>query len=85
MKTINLLKITKNDFFNKMRNRGIILQVHYIPVHTQPFYKKNFDFKIGDFPLSENFYKNEVSIFQRPQKMRATLRFDKFLTRAEEG
>ena len=58
----NQLKITKNDFFNKMRNRGIILQVHYIPVHTQPFYKKNFDFKIGDFPLSENFYKNEVSI-----------------------
>ena len=45
-----------------MRNKDIILQVHYIPVHTQPFYKKNFDFKIGDFPLSENFYKNEVSI-----------------------
>ena len=45
-----------------MRNKGIILQVHYIPVHTQPFYKKNFDFKIGDFPLSENFYNNEVSI-----------------------
>ena len=56
------LKNTKNDFFNKMKRKNIILQVHYIPVHTQPFYKKNFNFKVGDFPLAENFYMNEVSI-----------------------
>ena len=58
----NKLKNTKNDFFNKMKRKNIILQVHYIPVHTQPFYKKNFNFKVGDFPLAENFYMNEVSI-----------------------
>ena len=39
---IDFDKITLNkvDFFNEMRSRGINLQVHYIPVHLQPFYKK---------------------------------------------
>lgn len=56
------LKISKKDFFEKMREQNIGLQVHYIPVHTQPYYKNNFGFKDGDFPIAEEFYKNEVSI-----------------------
>ena len=55
-------RINRNELIDKINGKGIGTSVHYIPVHTQPFYKKNFDFKIGDFPLSENFYKNEVSI-----------------------
>ena len=54
--------ITKPEFFIKMKEVGINLQVHYIPVHLQPFYQKNYDFKLGDFPVSENFYSNEVSL-----------------------
>lgn len=54
--------ITKPQYFNKMKELGINLQVHYIPVHLQPFYKKNFGFKMGDFPLAENFYRKEVSL-----------------------
>jgi len=56
------LKINKIDFFEKMRESNIGLQVHYIPIHTQPYYKNNFGFNEGDFPLAEEFYKNEVSI-----------------------
>jgi len=54
--------ITKPEFFEKMKETGIDLQVHYIPVHLQPFYQKNYGFKTGDFPVSENFYYNEVSL-----------------------
>lgn len=54
--------INKVDFFNEMKNRGINLQVHYIPVHLQPFYKKNYNFKKGDFPIAEMFYRKAVSI-----------------------
>jgi len=36
--------------------------VHYIPIHFQPFYGNNYGFKKGDFPISENFYQNEVSL-----------------------
>jgi dTDP-4-amino-4,6-dideoxygalactose transaminase len=57
----DLLKITKREFFNKMKGSGINLQVHYIPVHLQPFYQKNYGFKIGDYLLAEEFYKKELS------------------------
>lgn len=54
--------LTKPEFFEKMKESEINLQVHYIPVHLQPYYKKKYGFKRGDFPVSENFYKNEVSL-----------------------
>jgi UDP-4-amino-4,6-dideoxy-N-acetyl-beta-L-altrosamine transaminase len=56
------LPINKPEFFNIMKQVGINLQVHYIPVHLQPFYQKNYGFTAGDFPISESFYRNEVSL-----------------------
>lgn len=56
------LKISKKEFFQKMKEKNILLQVHYIPVHLQPFYRKNFGFKKGDFPTAEKFYEREISI-----------------------
>jgi len=61
---INFDKLTLNklEFFEKMRGSDINLQVHYIPIHLQPFYKKKYGFQPGDFPVSESFYRNEVSL-----------------------
>lgn len=56
------LATDKKTFFAEMKQKGIFLQVHYIPVHTQPYYKKRFGFKEGDFPEAEKFYRREVSI-----------------------
>lgn len=56
------LSLNKSDVFVKMREAGISLQVHYIPVHLQPYYQKNYGFKQGDFPVSESFYRNEISL-----------------------
>jgi len=58
----NNLKITKQYLFKKMLKEKINLQVHYIPLHMQPYYKKNCNFKIGDFATVEKFYKQEVSL-----------------------
>ena len=44
-----------------MRNQGIGVNVHYIPVHTQPFYR-NLGFRTGDFPISELFYSQAISL-----------------------
>lgn len=60
------LKISKKEFFQKMKERNIFLQVHYVPVHLQPFYKNNFGFKAGDFPEAEIFYEREFSIPMYP-------------------
>ena len=56
------LRFSKIDLFNKMKEYGIKLQVHYIPIHLQQFYKKNYNFVEGDFPLAEKFYDKTVSI-----------------------
>ncbi len=58
----NQARLSKLMFFKKMKESGVNLQVHYIPIHLQPFYKKNYKFRAGDFPISENFYTNEVSL-----------------------
>ena len=56
------LKVHKQQFFNEIKESQINLQVHYIPIHIQPFYQKKYGLKPGDFPVSENFYRNEVSL-----------------------
>ena len=47
--------------FKELRASGIGVNVHYIPVHMQPYYKDE-GFKQGDFPKAENYYKNVISI-----------------------
>jgi len=56
------LSLTKTEYFEKMKKLGINLQVHYIPVHLQPFYKRNYGFKLYDYPIAESFYERAVSI-----------------------
>ncbi len=45
-----------------LKKRGILTQVHYIPVYTQPFYRKNFGTQWGDCPISEQYYQKCLSI-----------------------
>ena len=45
----------------KLQKEGLGVQVHYIPLHTQPLYRK-YGFKEGDFPNTENYYKRALSI-----------------------
>lgn len=47
--------------FDKLREKNIGVNVHYIPVHTQPYYRKR-GFKTGDFPAAENYYSKAISI-----------------------
>ena len=69
------LKIAKVDFFEKMREQNIGLQVHYIPVHLQPYYKDNFGFKDSDYPISEMFYEQEFSIPMYPTLEKSDLEY----------
>jgi UDP-4-amino-4,6-dideoxy-N-acetyl-beta-L-altrosamine transaminase len=56
------ISLTKVQFFEKMKKAGINLQVHYIPIHLQPYYRKKYGLQKGEFPVSENFYYNELSL-----------------------
>jgi dTDP-4-amino-4,6-dideoxygalactose transaminase len=47
---------------NELKEKNIGTQVHYIPVHTQPFYRSNFGYKWGDYPASESYYSHALSL-----------------------
>ena len=47
--------------FEKLRSQGEGVNIHYIPVHLQPYYR-NIGFKVGDFPVSEDYYSRAISI-----------------------
>ena len=55
------IKVSHKEVFEKLRKDKIGVNLHYIPVHLQPMYK-NLGFKYGDFPESESYYSEAISI-----------------------
>ncbi|MBQ6982476.1 MAG: UDP-4-amino-4,6-dideoxy-N-acetyl-beta-L-altrosamine transaminase [Synergistaceae bacterium] len=50
------------QFFGYLRDNDIRLQVHYRPVPLQPYYRKKYGYKAGDFPEAEKYYRQAVSL-----------------------
>ncbi len=46
------------DFFHR---EGVKVNVHYKPIHTQPFWQKR-GFLVGDYPVSEDYYSKAISL-----------------------
>ena len=55
------LKNSRRKIFDELRDDGIGVNVHYIPIHLQPFFQK-MGFKKGDFPEAERYYSEAISI-----------------------
>ena len=55
------VKLSKKEIFEKMKEHGVALNLHYIPVHTQPYYE-DMGFKKGDFPISEKYYEEVMTL-----------------------
>lgn len=51
----------KERLFQEMKKHGITLNMHYIPVHLQPYYQ-NMGFVHGDFPVSEAYYEKAFTL-----------------------
>ncbi len=56
------LGVSRAHLMIELRGKGIQTQVHYIPIHTQPFYQKAFGYRWGQYPHAENYYKHCLSI-----------------------
>lgn len=54
-------KIGRLELFEKLRSKNIGVNVHYIPVHLQPVYRKK-GFKAGDYPQAERYYSRAISL-----------------------
>jgi UDP-4-amino-4,6-dideoxy-N-acetyl-beta-L-altrosamine transaminase len=52
---------TRRKLFLELLRNGIGSQVHYIPIHTQPFYR-GLGFRAGQFPVAEHYYDGALSL-----------------------
>ena len=58
---LGLIGKTHREMFDALREQGIGVNLHYIPVHTQPYYQQ-MGFKAGDFPEAERYYAEAISL-----------------------
>jgi UDP-4-amino-4,6-dideoxy-N-acetyl-beta-L-altrosamine transaminase len=58
---LNEIAVSHKECFKQLREKGIGVNLHYIPVHTQPYYRE-LGFVAEQFPESENYYKDAISI-----------------------
>lgn len=72
---VNGLNINRNDFIEELKEMNIGTSVHFIPMHYHPFYKKTFKYKKGDFPITENVFKNLISLPLYPDMSNANVNY----------
>ena len=58
---LDKISMTHKQVFEALRSSGVGVNLHYIPVHLQPFYK-DLGFEKGDFPESERYYSEAISL-----------------------
>lgn len=63
---LRIVDIDRKKVFLKLREMGIVCQVHYIPIHLQPYYREEYGYQEGDYPVSEEYYQSEISIPMYP-------------------
>lgn len=62
----NLDKNKHKQVICALREHNIFAHVHYIPIHTQPYYQ-DLGFNLGDFPVAEEYYSRAISLPLFPQ------------------
>jgi dTDP-4-amino-4,6-dideoxygalactose transaminase len=59
---LEMLKITRDAFIEKMADKGVGTSVHFIPLHIQPYWRDRYGFKPEDFPIAFDCYRRAVSL-----------------------
>jgi len=56
------LRVNRNQFVHELANRGVSTSVHFIPLHLQPVYQRDYNYKAGDLPVAEREYQRSLSL-----------------------
>jgi len=59
---VQIKKGDRRKIFEGLQKIGLGVQVHYMPLHLHPFYRKKFGYKKGDFPVAEEYYKRAITL-----------------------
>lgn len=62
---LDQITATHREVFQKLRDLGVGVNLHYIPVHLHPYYQR-MGFDAGDFPLAEQYYREAMSLPMYP-------------------
>ena len=55
------IKLSKKEIFEEMRRRGFVLNLHYIPVHTQPYYER-LGHRWDECPEAMKYYEEALTL-----------------------
>jgi dTDP-4-amino-4,6-dideoxygalactose transaminase len=56
------LSITRDDFINELKEKGVNISVHFIPLHIMPYYRNRYELLPEDFPETLKSFKAEISL-----------------------
>lgn len=56
------LKISRNQFIEKLKEANIGVSMHFIPAHLHPYYRKRFGFRPSDYPVATKLYQESISL-----------------------
>ncbi len=56
------LKVGRAEIFRALRAENIGVNVHYVPVHLHPYYRQQFGFQGGEYPVAESAYEQLISL-----------------------
>jgi len=59
---LDRLDIDRGTFIEELRRRNIGVSVHFIPLHTQPYYRDLYGYRSEDFPVAWSEYQREISL-----------------------
>lgn len=69
---LNRIAFSHRQVFEALRAAGIGVNLHYIPVHTQPFYQ-DLGHRLGDYPEAERYYAEAISLPMFPTMTEADI------------
>jgi len=65
----------RKKIFERLTSSGIGAQVHYIPVHLQPYYRRAFGYREGALPRAEAYYGSAITIPLSPRMRPADVNY----------
>lgn len=57
-----VLSIHRDQLIEELKERGIGCSVHFIPLHTHPYYRNTWRYRRGDFPVAEDYFDRCISL-----------------------
>lgn len=59
---LDKLRAARGEIFRALRAENIGVNVHYVPVHLHPYYRQQFGYKGGEYPVTEGAYEQLISL-----------------------